>query len=291
MNRKKLGATDVLVPEIGFGTWQYSGGAEPLRVGIHQGAAFIDTAEIYGTEEIVGEAIKGHREKVFLATKIAPRHFRKDQVIAAAENSLRRLGTDYIDLYQLHWPNYTVPIQETMHAMEELVNAGKIRFIGVSNFDTWDLRKAQAALSRHKIVSNQIRYSLIDRTVERELLDYCQQNRITVIAYSPLGNRFADLKTADHLGVLRQVADRIGKTEAQAALNWVTWRDNVVAVVRASSVAHAVEDFAASGWRLTQSDYGILTTQIPFRSIQRGYMRALAVRWRNRVAQLRGSQL
>src|SRR5207249_11502185 len=146
----------------------------------------IDTAESYGTEEIVGEAIKGNRDRVFVADKVSPAHFRRSALLLAAERSLRRLRTDYIDLYQLQRPNYTVPIQETMAAMEELVEQGKIRFIGTCNFSATELKEAQAALSKCKIVSNQVRYNLVERTVEVELLRYCQETHLTVIAYSPL---------------------------------------------------------------------------------------------------------
>src|SRR5437588_7645675 len=132
MESKALGSSQLLLPEIGLGTWNYAGGPEPLRVGIDHGAHFIDTAEIYGTEEVVGRAVRGDRARVFLATKVAPRNFRRRNLIAAADASLRRLGTDFIDLYQLHWPNYTVPIEETIGAMESLVDAGKVRFVGVS---------------------------------------------------------------------------------------------------------------------------------------------------------------
>src|ERR1700686_287447 len=138
----------IRLPEIGFGTWNYSGGVEPLRAAIESGARLIDTAESYGTEEIVGEAVKGRRHQVFLATKVLPRNFKRRDLVVAAERSLRRLGTDYIDLYQLHWPNLTIPIEEPMRGMEELVDAGKVRFVGVSNFTVNDLIKAQAALSR-----------------------------------------------------------------------------------------------------------------------------------------------
>ena len=134
MNHKELANTGTRLAEIGLGTWQYEGGVEPLRTGIALGACFIDTAESYSTEEVVGRAIQGIRNKVFVATKVSPRHFRRSDVIRSAEASLRRLKTDYIDLYQLHWPNYAVPIEETMAAMEKLVESGKIRFIGVSNF-------------------------------------------------------------------------------------------------------------------------------------------------------------
>src|SRR2546430_6224691 len=146
---KEFAGTTLRLPEIGFGTWGYQGGAAPLRRGIDLGACLIDTAEGYGTEEIVGEAIRGVRDRVFLATKALPRHFRRGDLLRAADQSLARLKTDYIDLYQLHWPNYTVPLEETMAAMEELVDQGKVRFIGVSNFSVTDLKEAQAVLARH----------------------------------------------------------------------------------------------------------------------------------------------
>src|SRR6476660_642442 len=181
---KELANTGIRVPEIGFGTWNYRGGVEPLRAAIEYGAGLIDTAESYGTEEIVGEAIKGRRHQVFLATKALPRNFKRRDLVAAAEKSLRRLGVGHIDLYQLHWPNLTIPIEVPMRGMEDLVNAGKVRFIGVSNFSVRDLINAQAALGKQRIISNQVRYSLAERTIEGGLLQYCQKNGITVIAYS-----------------------------------------------------------------------------------------------------------
>src|SRR5215475_10544362 len=114
MELKPLGSASVMIPEIGLGVWRYSGGVEPLRQGIELGAFLIDTAEIYGTEDVVGQAIQGVRERVFLATKVSPDHLRYDDVLRAAETSLRRLETNSIDLYQIHWPNWSVPIQETL---------------------------------------------------------------------------------------------------------------------------------------------------------------------------------
>ncbi len=266
MEFKFLGSSRVPLPDIGLGTWNYTGGIEPIRAGVERGGCFLDTAENYGTEELVGEAIRGCREKVFVATKVAPRNFRRADLIRAADNSLRRLGTDYIDLYQLHWPNLKVPIEETMAAMEELVDAGKIRFIGVSKFSVRRLKRAQAALSKYKIASNQVRYSLIDRSIERDLLEYCQRNAITVIAFSPLGLNFSNLQLADPEGVLHQVAQSAGKTEAQVALNWLIAKDNVVAIPKASSVSHALEDCAASGWRLSTEHQRLLERKIRFES-------------------------
>ena len=153
MDYKKLGDTRVEVPEIGLGTSQYTGGDEPLRKGVSLGAYLIDTAEAYRTEDAVGDAIAGIREDVFVATKVSPSHFRHDDLIKAADDSLKRFRTDRIDLYQLHWPTASVPIEETMGAMDELVEEGKVRFIGVSNFSAKQLEEAQAETS-NKIVSN-----------------------------------------------------------------------------------------------------------------------------------------
>ena len=267
---KPLGTTSVQVPAIGFGTWMYTGGIEPLRAALDHGACFLDTAEGYGTEALVGEAIRGRRKDMFLATKVSPKNFRRPDLIRAAENSLRRLGTDWIDLYQLHWPNVTVPIAEPMAAMEALVDSGKVRFIGVSNFSARYLARAQRALSKYKIVSNQVRYSLIDRTVERGLLQYCRTNGITLIAYSPLGLNFSRLQSADAGRVLSQVAAKAGKTEAQVALNWLIAKEGVVAIPKASSVPHAVDDCGAAGWRLSPEDYALLDSKIPYQ--QRGLL-------------------
>ena len=286
---KPLGASGIDIPVLGWGTWKYKGGLEPLRAGIDRGATFIDTAEVYGTEEIVGQAIAGRRSQVFLATKVAPRNFQRDKVTEAAENSLRRLNVDHIDLYQLHWPNYTVPFEETMGAMEGLVKSGKIRFIGVSNFSVRDLKRAQAALSTCRIVSNQVRYSLIERTVERELLSYCAQQKITVIAYSPLGEAFSRLRAADAASALGRLAAKAGKTEAQIALNWLIAKPNVITIPKASSVAHAIEDCGASGWRLAEAEYQLLAKNIPCH--RRGPLTAALACWKRYADQIVGRQL
>ena len=148
---------------MALGTWQYRGGVEPLRARISVEGVFIDTAQSYKTEEVAGQAIRGMRDRVFVATKALPRHFRRQEIIHAAEQSLKRMNTDYIDLYQLHWPNYSIPIAETMSAMEQLVELGKVRFIGVSSFSRREFAKAQRVLSTNMIASDQVRYSLVDQ--------------------------------------------------------------------------------------------------------------------------------
>jgi diketogulonate reductase-like aldo/keto reductase len=264
LDHRSLGKNDATLPAIGLGTWQYKGGIEPLQTGIALGACFIDTAESYGTEEVVGRVIQGNRKNIFLATKVSPRHFRRVDVIAAADASLKRLNTDYVDLYQLHWPNYTVPIEETMGAMEELVDCGKVRFIGVSNFFVRDLKKARKAMRKYKIVSNQVRYNLIDRTVEANLLEYCRQHDITVIAHSPLATGFAGIRARDPERVIDKIAQARSRTAAQVALNWCISKKGIVTIPKANSVEHVKENCAASDFQLSPEEIRLLDEKVEY---------------------------
>lgn len=254
MELRELGATGVLVPEIGLGTWRYRGGIAPLQRGIELGATLIDTAETYGTEAVVGEAIRGRWDKVFIATKVSGDNLRHDQVLRAADASLRRLGIATMDLYQVHWPDPRVPIAETMRAMAELVDGGKVRHIGVSNFSRREFETAQAALPHHPIVSNQLDYSLLVRGVERDLSFY-QSNHVTVIAYSPLAR--GDLAHYES-NVLRQVAKESGRTEVQVALSWCLSRPGVIAIPKTDKVERVDELVGASGWKLTPEQVAAL---------------------------------
>src|SRR5215470_4689044 len=255
MELQPFGNTGVMVPEIGLGTWKYRGGVEPLRRGIELGATLIDTAEIYRTEDVVGQAIQGQRERIFLATKVSGDHLRADAVMRAAEGSLRLLGTDVIDLYQIHWPNARVPIKETMQAMETLVDRGQVRYIGVSNFSLRELRTAQEMMTKYPIVANQVLYNLNRREIERDLLPYCQEHHITILAYTPLDDGRlaapARFRRPQSMRILEQIAAEIHKTLAQVALNWCTARPNVIAIPKSNSVERTVENCQASGWRLT----------------------------------------
>ena len=258
MNTKPLGGTGIQVPEIGLGVWQYRGGVAPLRHGIELGANLIDTAEMYRTEDVVGEAVHGMREQVFIASKVSGDHLGYDQVLRAADASLRRLDIDTIDLYQVHWPSRSTPIEETMRAMEALVDSGRIRYIGVSNFSTKELAEAQAALDHHPIVSNQVLYNLRRREIERTLLPYCQRHAVTVIAYTPLDSgRLAGgsgLFSSRGTKVLQEIAEQHGKTPAQVALNWCLSHDNVIAIPKSDSVSRTAENCGASDWRLSAED-------------------------------------
>jgi diketogulonate reductase-like aldo/keto reductase len=255
MELRSLGNTNVMIPEIGLGVWKYRGGVEPLRRGIELGAFLIDTAEVYRTEDVVGQVVKGIRERVFIASKVSGGHLRHDEVLRAADASLRELETDYIDLYQIHWPNSSVPIKETMRAMETLVDRGLIKYIGVSNFSTGQLRAAQAAMSKYPVVSNQVLYNLNSREIEDDLLPFCQQQNVTIIAYTPLDDgRLATksrFRRSQGMKVMEEVASQVQKTLAQVALNWCTAHPHVIAIPKSNSVARTEENCGASGWRLS----------------------------------------
>ena len=267
MEYRELGATGVMIPEVGLGTWKYRGGPEPLRRGIELGATLIDTAEMYRTEDAVGQAIRGIRDQVFVATKVLGSNLRYDDVLRAAEKSLRLLEDPVIDLYQIHWPSHSVPITETMRAMETLVDRGVVRYIGVSNFSVSDMREAQAAMSKYPIVCNQVLYNLKRRRIERDTIPYCEDNRITVMAYTPLADGSLAsrprLRAGREWETLESVAREVGKTPAQVALNWCLTRAPVVVIPKTNSVARTEENCGASGWRLTEAQVARLEAAFP----------------------------
>jgi diketogulonate reductase-like aldo/keto reductase len=268
MEFKELGNTGEKVPEIGIGVWRYTGGVEPLRKGIELGAVLIDTAEVYGTEPVVGEAIAGLRERVFVATKVSGQHLKYDQVLRAAEASLKKLGISQVDLYQIHWPSSYVRISETMRAMETLIDRKMIRYAGVSNFSVDEVREACAAMKNYPIVSNQVLYNLNRREIENELIPYCEANRITIIAFTPLDSGKLAVhsrypRNAVGQQALECIAQETGKTMAQVALNWCTWRPSVITIPKSNSAKRVAENCAASGWRLTREQYDLLNTSFP----------------------------
>ena len=261
----ELAKTGVFLPEIGIGTWEYHAGPLPLRKGLEAGALFIDTAESYGSEPVVGEAVRGLRDRVFLATKVSPQNFRPADLRRSVEVSLKRLRTDFVDLLQLHEPNPAVPIDDTMGAVSELITAGKVKFAGVSNFSVTQLQAAQKALGGFPIVSNQVRYNLIDRTIETNLLSYCRTNHVTVIAYCPLACGLSRIHDCDPTGVIDELARETGKSQAQIALNWCVCQKGVVAIPKGNSVEHILDNCGASDWRLSQEQLALLDTRIRHR--------------------------
>jgi diketogulonate reductase-like aldo/keto reductase len=269
---RKLGCTGAQVPVIGQGTWMIEGDAakerraiDALRLGLDLGMSHIDTAEMYGNgraEELVGEAIAGRREQVFLASKVLPQNASYDGTIAACERSLRRLRTTWLDLYMLHWPG-NHPIRETMRAMEKLVTAGKIRYIGVSNFDVDELQEAGSALNSGRIACNQVLYHLKERGIERRLMPYCSKQEIAVVAYSPFGQRaFPGANTAGGR-VLATIGERHHRTPRQVALAFVTRDPNVVTIPKTSHPDRVRENAGGAGWKLTDEDLAEINRAFP----------------------------
>lgn len=261
MNYINFGNTGLKIPEIGLGTWNYNGGVEPLRKGIEQGANLIDTAEGYYTEEIVGDAVKGIRDDVIIATKVSGRHLGFEDVLWACENSLKKLQTDYIDIYQVHWPNDAFPIQGTMEAMEKLVDEGVVIYVGVSNFSVNQMKEAQHYFPNYKIQSNQVRYNLNDREIEDELLPFCQENDITILAYTPLDSGRLCIKESNNshkMRVLNEIANLNLKTPGQVALNWCINRENVIVIPKSNSIERTVENCGSSGWYISDDDMALL---------------------------------
>ncbi len=272
MQVKDFGSTGTKVSEIGMGTYYdplwiataFAGWRRDARTktraiesGLDAGMTLIDTAEVYGSEPLVAKALDGRRrDEVFLATKAWPNHLRRDALTRALDKSLKRLGTRYVDLYQVHWPNPRVPVAETMAAMEEMVRQGKVRHIGVSNFSLGQLEEANAALPKSQLASVQLDYSLINRRVERDVLPYCDANGIALLAYYPLGH--GKLVTSQRMD---GVAERNGKTKGQTALRWLAGKRNVFPIPRASRARHVQENAGASGWELSEDDVRLLESR------------------------------
>jgi diketogulonate reductase-like aldo/keto reductase len=246
------------IPALGQGTW---GMAEDprrrddeiaaLRTGIDLGLTVIDTAELYadgGTEELVAEAIANRRDEVFLISKVAPTNASREDTLAACEQSLRRLQTDRIDLYLLHWRG-PGPLDETVAAFTELITQGQIRHWGVSNFDLPDLVELTSVAGGTAVETDQVLYNLGRRGIEADLLPRCLDAGLPVMAYAP----FERGRMLDH-PALAQVADRHGATPAQVGLAWVLRQDAVCTIPRASTPEHVRENRAAAELTLTDDD-------------------------------------
>ncbi len=242
MQTKQLGGSNQVIPVIGQGC----GVNYPLtlderlriskiiREGVDLGMTLLDTAEVYGagtSEEMVGLATTGIRDKVFIATKVSPQNLSYHGVISSAEKSLRRLRSDYIDLYQIHWPNPTVPLEETIAGFQKLIETGKIRYFGVSNFLLKDIIEIRKLTGSENIVSNQFEYNLLDRSVELEVLPYCQNNSISVIAYSPQARNKITLENSTGQKLML-IAEEYNCTLSQIILAWLTATQGVTVVTK-----------------------------------------------------------
>ncbi len=260
------------VPALGFGTWylgessqSYEKELESLQYGIENGLTLIDTAEMYGegaAEELVGRAIRPYeREKLFLVSKVYPWNAGRDHIFTACENSLERLGTDYLDLYLLHW-NGNVPYEETIECMEELIRQGKIRRWGVSNLDTDDMESLIQA-GGENCQTDQVLYHLGSRGVEYDLLPWLRRHGMPLMAYSPLGHSAAIRRRIIANSAVCQAAEAHHASVYQVMLAFVLRQDNVFAVVKASSIDHVKDNLAAAELQLTPEEYVAIDAAFP----------------------------
>jgi diketogulonate reductase-like aldo/keto reductase len=266
--KRKFGWTNVDVSIIGQGTWLIENSRDSsssnllaikaLQLGLDLGMTHTDTAEMYGNgkvEELVGQAIEGRRSDIFLASKVLPSHASYEDTIRACKSSLKRLNTDYLDLYLLHWPSSQYPIAETMKAMEQLVKDNLIRFIGVSNFNLKELQEAEQALENERIACNQVLYHLGYRAIEKRILPYCTKQGIAVVGYAPFGHGYFPSPKSVKGKVLEDIAIRHGKTPRQVALNFLSRHHNVFTIPKTSHPERIRENSESVGdWNLTDND-------------------------------------
>lgn len=255
------------VPALGQGTWHMGEDARrrkdevaALRAGLDLGMTLIDTAEMYAdgeAEEVTAEAIAGRRDEVFVVSKVLPENATRRGTIAACERSLKRLATDHIDLYLLHWRG-SPPLKGTLEAFDELMRAGKIRAWGVSNFDRSDMEELWDLPGGKACATNQVLYNLSRRGIEHDLMPWCAKQHVSIMAYSPVEQG----RLLRHRE-LQEVAKRHGATPAQVALAWTMRRDGVISIPKAGTVTHVTENVGALGLRLTAEDFAALDKAFP----------------------------
>lgn len=256
MITKELGKTGENICTVGIGTWRMPNSQETIDViqaGLKSGTNFIDTAEFYRNEQTVGKAITGN-DDVFLATKVFPIHFRYNSVIKACNRSLKKLQRDTIDLYQLHWPSPRVPIAETMKAMEKLVDEGKIRYIGISNFSLKQMKEAQESMKKYEIVSNQVEYNPMVRDPETEIMDYCKKEKVSIIAYSPFKHGSALSRLSREDSIFYEISRERESTVPQIILAWLISREPVFAIPKSSSAKRVEENVKSQNISLTHEE-------------------------------------
>jgi diketogulonate reductase-like aldo/keto reductase len=253
---------------IGQGTWYIDQAhrqtaVAALRRGLDLGMTHIDTAEMYGDAElVVAEAIAGRRDEVFLVSKVLPSNASRRGTITACERSLKRLKTDRLDCYLLHWRG-SYPLAETVAAFDELVGAGKIRSWGVSNFDSGDLDELLAVAGKSKIVCNQVLYHLQERAIEHAVIPWCQQHGVAVVAYSPFGHDDFPSARSKAGQVLQAIAAAHNASPRQIALAFLTRDPAVFAIPKASSAEHAADNAAAGKLTLSESELAALDQAFP----------------------------
>jgi diketogulonate reductase-like aldo/keto reductase len=269
---KTFGATGVKLPAIGQGTWNMPESGSRLKEarraiqrGIELGMTHIDTAEMYGAgrvEVLVGEAIRGiPRDGLFITTKVLPSNASFRGTLAAAEQSIARLGCEYLDCYLLHWPG-SHPLSETMRALETLVEQGKTRFVGVSNFEASEMIEAASFLRNTPLACNQVLYHLGERGVEHHVLPAARERGIAIVAYTPFG-RGSFLRGGARRNVLEAVARKHAATPRQVAVAFLIRDANVFAIPKAAQVAHVEENAAAGALALDAGDIAAIDAAFP----------------------------
>jgi diketogulonate reductase-like aldo/keto reductase len=263
-----FGSTGRHVSVLGQGTWYIDRGdrktaVSALRRGLDSGMSHIDTAEMYGdAEEVIGEAIEGRRDEVFLVSKVLPEHASRNGTTVACERSLKRLRTDRLDCYLLHWRGRH-PLGETIDAFERLRQDGKILAWGVSNFDVSDLEDVNAVAGSGRLACNQVLYHLKERAIEHAVLPWCETHHVALVAYSPFGHDdFPHPGTRDGR-VLEQIAKDHGTTPRQVALSFLVRRPSIFAIPKASTPGHAEENAGAGDLQLSRSEVATLERAFP----------------------------
>jgi diketogulonate reductase-like aldo/keto reductase len=269
LEQKKFGTGGPDVSVIGQGTWYLDRGdrkaaTAALRRGIDLGMTHIDTAEMYGDAELViADAIAElPRDKLFLVSKVLPSNASRRGTITACERSLKRLNTDHLDCYLLHWRG-SYPFEETVAAFDELVAAGKIRSWGVSNFDVDDLDELLAVAGRGKIACNQVLYHLQERAIEHAVIPWCERHGVAVVAYSPFGHNDFPSPRSKAGEVLQAIADAHKASARQVALAFLTRAPSVLAIPKASSAGHAADNAGAGSLKLDDSEIAALDKAFP----------------------------
>ncbi|HEY9869319.1 MAG TPA: aldo/keto reductase [Candidatus Obscuribacterales bacterium] len=264
MRFQRFGPLNTNVPVIGQGSWELPerGNAvetakQALRAGIELGMVHVDTAEMYGNgkaETIIAEAIKGFpRDRLFIVSKVLPSNASYAGTIKSCEVSLKRLQLDYLDCYLLHWRGHH-PLSDTMAALEKLVSDGKIRSLGVSNFDIADLQEAESCLAKEALSCNQVLYNLHARGIERKLIGYCRQRNIAVVGYTPFAQRKPPAPASRAGQVLASIAEKHSATVRQVILAFLVRLDGLFTIPKAAKVEHVKENAAAGDLLLDESD-------------------------------------
>ena len=268
MKSLQFGSNGPNVSVIGQGTWYIDrgnrkGAVAALRRGVDLGMTHIDTAEMYGDAELViAEAIAGRRDEIFLVSKVLPSNASRRGAITACERSLKRLKTDRLDCYLLHWRG-SYPLAETVAAFEELQHAGKIRSWGVSNFDAGDLDEMLAVAGQGKIACNQVLYHLQERAIEHAVIPWCKRHGTAVVAYSPFGHDDFPSPRSKAGEVLQKIAQAHGASPRQVTLSFLTRDASVFAIPKTSSESHAAENAAAGDLVLGRDEIAALDAAFP----------------------------